>query len=166
MAKIKIELKLSNAGDAQDQLRTIIALIGRGHMQGTGWAIAEGEPELGTKVPELDDLTDQLFLLVSDEDLDEVKLTEASEGLLPAIYDHLRKAGYGSDEVATEDKAPESSEAGQISTESPEKTPEGAQVEKPEAPQGGAPEGSQEGTTAEIKGNGEGGTRPKFPWEK
>ena len=43
----------------------------------------------------LDQLTDELFALVGDEDLDDEKLREASEGLLPSLCDALHEAGYG-----------------------------------------------------------------------
>ena len=43
----------------------------------------------------IDTLTDELLKLVSDEDLDDGKLREASESLLPALSDELHKLGYG-----------------------------------------------------------------------
>lgn len=139
MAKIKVEAKIRNAGEALDLLRAIGLELNRGKVSGPNWALAEGEPEIpAQEIPnkaELDDLTDQLFLLVSDEDLDEVKLSEASEGLLPAIYDALRKAGYGSDEVATQ--------AHQDKPGAPEAPKDDAEGPKD---QNGAPEGKQEPT--------------------
>mgnify|MGYP001563721406 CR=1 FL=1 len=43
----------------------------------------------------LDKLTDELGQLVSDEDLTDEKLREASESLLPALCDALTSEGYG-----------------------------------------------------------------------
>ena len=44
-----------------------------------------------TKVKEL---TKELYSLIGDEDLDEEKLKEASEGLLPNLLDALKDAGF------------------------------------------------------------------------
>lgn len=43
----------------------------------------------------LDELTDDLDKLVSDESLDDEQLRDASEGLLPALCDALHAEGYG-----------------------------------------------------------------------
>lgn len=44
---------------------------------------------------DLDTLTDQLFALIDDEDLNEEQLKDASEGLLPQLADALLAEGYG-----------------------------------------------------------------------
>lgn len=155
MAKIKVEAKIRNAGEALDLLRAIGLELNRGKVSGPNWALAEGEPEIpAQEIPnkaELDDLTDQLFFLVSDEDLDEVKLTEASEGLLPAIYDALRKAGYGSDEVATQANQDKPGEE-----KDPKDGSEGTETTND------APGGDQEAKTTPQEGE----NKVRFPWEK
>lgn len=159
MAKIKIERSIKTPGAAIEVLRTIALLVNRGHVSGEGWAIAEGEPEIAkARDPKLDDLTNKLYELVGSEDITDEDLREASEGLLPALYDALREAGHGSDEPEEPKKAPESPEPGQTSSESSQKPDQAPEVSQPETPQGGAPtspEGPKDATPP-----------VKFPWEK
>ena len=46
----------------------------------------------------LDDLSRQLADLCADEDLDDEKLRDAAEGLLPNLCDELNNAGFGCQE--------------------------------------------------------------------
>jgi hypothetical protein len=52
----------------------------------------------------LDTFTDELATLCADEDLDDEKLREAAESLLPSLTDALHEAGFGK-EFYPEDKA-------------------------------------------------------------
>ena len=51
---------------------------------------------------QLTDLTDELFSLIGNEGMTDEDLRNASEGLLPKLYDTLREAGFGSNGTGPE----------------------------------------------------------------
>lgn len=154
---LKIEKNAESAGQAQDQLRSIISLMNLGHKKGDGWVFGEGEiehaPEIRARLlsPELLELTGRLQAVLKDKDIREADAdtVEQLAQILPLICTALSMEGYGSS------TGPDSSsaEAGQ-GDKAPDEESTVSDTNK-------APEGSHEATEGDEKVE-----KKRFPWDQ
>lgn len=172
MAKIKVEAKIRNAGEALDLLRGIGLELNRGKVSGKGWAIAEGEPEIpAAEIPNkarLDELTDTLLRVATTQDMTETEceavelIQDISGNLLNELYTALKEAGYGTIDIyevsVTEVEGQDSNGKGSDSSEKVENDSEAGSEENA---QPGAPQEPTEGAEGQERSSG-----VKFPWQK